>query len=302
MEFTGAQPNWLRLPLLTAAVLTLLFPWGALLGAEISTKPLVLSQGGTAAEPAVFDGQGLVIDLARDVTDQPWQHDGDLWTHRGPLLDRANNEAGQVAGLILDDVPLSIPRDLAAEKLHPDRKGKCYVAPAALKPGEMGYAEDDSIYFRWPAGKDPGQTHILLPPDPGTSCVTIACSYITVKNVTAKHAANDGFNIHGKWVGIRLENIRAIANADEGISAHDDVQMDVVHAEIAWNGSAAGGVADVNRTRTAYRYCTVHDNLAAAFYFSGQGHRVSDTLIYNQAKDFSVVRGTPFVQEHIERR
>lgn len=290
---------WLAL---TAALAVLIVPGRCARAAEVSAKPLVLSQGGTREQPVVFDGQGMVIDLARDVTDQPWQRDGDLWTHRGPLLDRPNNEAGQVAGLFLDDLPLSIPRDLAAEKLHPDRKGKCYVAPAALKPGQMGYAADDSLYFRWPAGKDPRQTRILLPPDPGTSCVTIACSYITVRNVTAKHAANDGFNIHGKWVGIRLENIRAIANADEGISAHDDVQMDVVGAEIAWNGSAAGGVADVNRTTTAYRYCTVHDNLSAGFYFGGRAHRVSDTRIYNQSKDFSVVPGTSFVQERIERR
>lgn len=66
--------------------------------------------------------------------------------------------------------------------------------------------------------------------------MTIACSNIVVRNISAKHAGNDGFNIHGKWTGIRIENVKACCNADEGISAHDDVEMAVSGAEIAWNG------------------------------------------------------------------
>ncbi len=274
----------------------------ALAAAETSSTPVVLKQGGTAEQPAIFDGHGMVIDLGIDVTDHAWKKEGDIWTSSGPLLDREPIGAGQVAGLFLDDLPLVVPRDLVAEKLNPQRKSHCYMAPAALKPGEMGYAEDGSLYFRWPTGTEPEKTRILMPPKAGTNCVSIACSYIIVRNVTAKHAANDGFNIHGKWVGIRLENIRAIANADEGISAHDDVQMEVDHAEVAWNGSTAGGVADVNRCTTNYRNCTVHDNLGAAFFFDGKSHTVTDTLIYHQSKDFSISKGTEFKQERIERR
>ena len=132
--------------------------------------------------------------------------------------------------------------------------------------------------------------------------MTIACSHIIVRNVTAMHAANDGFNIHGQWVGIRLENVRALSNADEGVSAHEDVQMDVDGAEIAWNGSFDAGVADVGKSTTSYKNCRIHDNLGAAFKFFGKSHSVTDTLIYNQAKDFNVAEGTKFKQERIERR
>ena len=41
--------------------------------------------------------------------------------------------------------------------------------------------------------------------------------------------------------------VTALWHADEGISAHDDVEMEVENAEIAWNGSASGGVADVDK-------------------------------------------------------
>lgn len=277
----------------------------ALLGADeprVVTTPLVIRDGGTPEKPAVFDGKGMVIDLAIDVTDHAWKKSGDVWTSNGKLLGREPIAAGQLAGLFIEEVPLAIPRDTATEKLQPERKEYCYFPPEKLKPGQMGYAADGSIYFRWPTGKKPEASKVLLPPKPATSCVTIACSHVIVKNITAKHAANDGFNIHGKWVGIRLENIKAFSNADEGISAHDDVQMDVIGAEVAWNGSAAGGIADVNQCVTTYRNCIVNDNLAAAFHFSGKSHRVTDCVIFNQSRDFSIAKGTEVVQERIEWR
>ena len=55
----------------------------------------------------------------------------------------------------------------------------------------------------------------------------------------ARYVGNDGFNIHGHRRGIRLENVRAFSNADEGISAHETVEMEVVAAEGVWNGSSA---------------------------------------------------------------
>lgn len=267
-----------------------------------STTPLVLKQSGTPERPAVYDGKGVVIDLGIDVTGHAWKKAGDLWTSDGPLLGREPLKAGQVSGLFLDDLPLSLPRDLEAEKAHPDRKERCYLAPAKLKPGQMGYAEDGSLYFRWPTNKAPESTRLILPPNVGVSAVTIACSNIVVRNITAKHAANDGFNIHGKWTGIRIENVRALSNADEGISAHDDVQMEVENAEVAWNGSASGGVADVDRCVTTYRRCTVHDNLAAGFFLAGKEHTVTDCVISNQVRDISVAKGTRVHRERVEWR
>ena len=62
--------------------------------ATISTTPLLLKHGGTVEKPAVYDGQGVVIDLGIDVTGQAWKKDGDLWTSDGPLLGRAPLKAG----------------------------------------------------------------------------------------------------------------------------------------------------------------------------------------------------------------
>lgn len=101
---------------------------------------------------------------------------------------------------------------------------------------------------------------------------------------------------------IDLKNIRALSNCDEGISAHDDVQMDVDGAEIAWNGSSVGGVADVDRSITTYKNCQVHDNIGGAFKLFGKSHSVTDTVIYNQAVDFTLGKETKFRQERVDNK
>jgi hypothetical protein len=274
---------------------------------EVSNQPLILTKGGTPEQPAIFDGKGMVIDLGIDITDHAWKKEEDLWTSTGPIAAYPLDGAGQTTGLFIEEIPISFGFDRNAERARADKtdktdKTRLYLPPAALKPGQMGIHADGSIYFRWPTGKTPGGHAILCPPKAWTSGVTIACSHIIVRNITAKHASNDGFNIHNNWVGIRLENVRALSNGDEGISAHEEVQMEVDGAEIAWNGSVEGGVADVNHCTTSYKNCVVHDNLGPAFKFFGKSHSVSDTIIYHQGKDFVIGPDTKFTQESISYR
>lgn len=267
---------------------------------EVRREPLVLREGGTPEEPAVFDGKGMVIDLGIDVTEDAWLKTGDVWTSKGSLRGREPVADAQRAGLFIDEVPLRIVRERGATKDGSVR----YLAPDQLQPGQMGWAEDGSLYFRWPLGKSPESARVILPPDKLQSCVIIACSHITVRNVTAMHAANDGFNIHGDRVGIRLENVKAFSNGDEGISAHETVQMDVFDSEIAWNGSSAGGVADVTESVTTYTRCLLHHNLGAAFFFDGLKHRVTDCVIHDQARDIVIrdLKKTKVTAERVEWR
>ncbi len=263
---------------------------------EIRRTPLVLSKGGTAEQPAVFDGKGMVIDLGIDITGHDWIKDGDVWQSRGPLKGHPPVDDVQRAGLFIDEVPLRIVRDRAAEKKSGVAKNVIYPEPKALLPGQVGWAKDGAFYFRWPKEKKPGEGRVIQPPAGLASCVSFACSYITVRNVTAMHAANDGFNIHGARLGIRLENVKALSNGDEGISAHETVQMDVVDSEIAWNGSVSGGVADVTDSVTTYTNCELHHNVNAAFLFDGKFHRVTNCRIHHQDKDI-VIRSPDTVVE-----
>ncbi len=262
-------------------------------------EPLVLKQGGTAEQPVIFDGQGMLIDLGIEVVDHPWEKNGDVWTSSPDLLADHGLKpriAGQSAGLFVEGIPITIPRDIETEKQYgKEKRSRCYFPPDQLEPGEMGYKDDGSLYFRWPKDVSPTNLKLYLPPKAGTNCVSIACSHITIRNLTVMRAGNDGFNIHGDRIGIRLENIRAFSCADEGISAHEATEMEVRSSEIAWNGSASGGVADVNDSVTSYTDCTVHDNAGAAFYFAGKKHSVENVIIYNQEREFSVQNGTEFI-------
>lgn len=269
-----------------------LFPSTCSCADDIRKMPVLITEGGTPENPAVFDGKGMVIDLGEDVSAAAWEISGDVWTLRSLPENRTPILAGQYAALFLDEQPISVPRNLALEATRPDRKSRCYLSPGELKPGQAGFDEEGALYFRWPTGKTPGKSRIILPPREGVSAVTIACSHVIVRNITARYAANDGFNIHGRWVGVVLEDVKALSNADEGISAHDTVEMTVRRAEIAWNGSVSGGVADVNQCETSYEDCVVHDNTGAAFYFSGRSHSVSGCHIYRQMKDFNTAKET----------
>ena len=115
----------------------------ALPAGKVVTTPLVLKEGGTAEKPAVFDGQGMVIDLGIDVTDHAWKKSGDIWTSSGRLLDREPIAAGQLAALFLDELPLTVPRDVAAEKLHPRAQG------ALLHSAGRAQARSDGLHGRW---------------------------------------------------------------------------------------------------------------------------------------------------------
>lgn len=263
---------------------------------EIRREPLTLTQGGTPEKPALFDGKGMIIDLGVDISDLGWLKSGDLWTAPAPVASLPPVADVQRAGLFIDEVPVRISRDRKAEKASGIADKVIYTKPELLQPGQMGWTPEGTVYFRWPREKTPGTAPVIQPPAGLASCVNIACSHITIRNITARHAANDGFNIHGHRIGIRLENVRAFSNGDEGISAHETVQMDVSDSEIAWNGSSAGGVADVGDSITTYTNCELHHNVNAAFFFDGKLHRVTGCRIHHQDQAV-LVRGDAVVEQ-----
>lgn len=263
---------------------------------EIRREPLTLTQGGTPEKPAVFDGKGMIIDLGVGISDLGWLKSGDLWTAPAPVASLPPVADVQRAGLFIDGVPVRISRDRIAEKDSGIADKVIYTKPEWLQPGQMGWTPEGTVYFRWPREKTPGMAPVIQPPAGLASCVNIACSHITIRNITARHAANDGFNIHGHRIGIRLENVRAFSNGDEGISAHETVQMDVSDSEIAWNGSSAGGVADVGDSITTYTNCELHHNVNAAFFFDGKLHRVTGCRIHHQDQAV-LVRGDAVVEQ-----
>lgn len=230
-------------------------------------EPLILNKSGEPDRPIIVEGNNNTIDLGADISDGPWKPDGDEWILEREL-DHPKNRAGleQAAALFIDTIPIYTQ--------SPARAGP-------LKPGQLRFDDRNFPHVLFPEGKRPGQCKIIRPKNPmGTSGVAIQASWVTVRNLTCKFAGNDGFNLHGKWKGMRLKNVKALFNGDEGISAHDQCEVEVVNAEVAYNGSIAGGIADVNESITIYRNCLIHHN-RAPFHFDAAGkHEVHDSVIF----------------------
>lgn len=172
---------------------------GGLGAAEIVREPLRPKKSGTAESPALFDGKGMVIDLGIEVTDHAWQKRGDLWLATQALSTWEPVAPGLFTGLFIDELPVGIVIDREEQSKRDKGKRFRYLLPERLEPGQMGCTDSGLIYFRWPKQKAPATSGLFIPPKPGTSCVSIECSHITIRNVTGRRAANNGFNIHGAF-------------------------------------------------------------------------------------------------------
>jgi len=107
----------------------------------------------------------------------------------------------------------------------------------ALQPGEWTIRDHNEVYFRLPAGKDWSNTAVE---EPGLACgvqMSGECEYITVRNLIVRKFWNDGYNFHNRCRNIRLENIAAIGNSDDGVSAHEECQIFVKNLVSIGNGT-----------------------------------------------------------------
>ena len=104
---------------------------------------------------------------------------------------------------------------------------------------------------------------------------------VTVRNLHARHALNDGFNIHGDARGMRFSHISGYENYDEGFSAHDTCQCWIEHGRFWGNDNA---VYDVNTADTYYLDCEFRDSVSVEVGFQGGDHRLDQCRIVALAR------------------
>ncbi|MCB1245610.1 MAG: hypothetical protein KDN04_23060, partial [Verrucomicrobiae bacterium] len=108
-----------------------------------------------------------------------------------------------------------------------------------------------------------------------------------IRNLTATHPYNDGFNIHGDCRDVLFKNIRAIECGDDGISAHESAQY---HVEGLVSIGNSTGICDTGTARTSYRKVFIADCVGFDLYFLDEGrYAVTDALVLSSAQNpFSV--------------
>jgi hypothetical protein len=131
------------------------------------------------------------------------------------------------------------------------------------------------------AGKSPKNSRVILTSDEQTPGVLLEAgtSHILIRNLTTRYVGNDGFNLHGSGRDIVLENIKALMCGDQGISSHDSGQMTIRDAEVAFCGSRAGGIADINDCVTSYSNVLLHNNRKPVLTLRGGKHEIDGMVI-----------------------
>lgn len=172
-------------------------------------------------------------------------------------------------------------------------------SPAALQPGEWTFVRDTTrdrppspqifgtFYVRLPAGQSLADAKIRVPLRSAGIQMSGDNAHLVIKNVTATHPYNDGFNIHGDCRDVVFQDIRAIDCGDDGISAHETAEYRVDGLISIGNST---GICDTGGARTTYNRVFIADCSGFDLYFLDNGrYRISNAIVWSSAQNPWVV-------------
>jgi hypothetical protein len=99
---------------------------------------------------------------------------------------------------------------------------------------------------------------------------------VTIRNLHARHALNDGYNIHGNAQGMRLFNVTAHECFDNGISPHGACSFTVQDSQFLRNEMAVGNDF---LTETHFLRCTMGESVQEEVMIIGGRHLFEDCTI-----------------------
>jgi hypothetical protein len=112
---------------------------------------------------------------------------------------------------------------------------------------------------------------------------------ITIKNLNARHALNDGFNLHADAQNVTLIHVDGSENYDNGISPHGACSMTVEDGVFRDNGTPDWAQGDA--THTVYRRCVAGGSGHQwEVVFAGGVHRVEDSTIHLSGNELWFVK------------
>ncbi|MGV3661548.1 MAG: hypothetical protein ACO1TE_15280 [Prosthecobacter sp.] len=174
--------------------------------------------------------------------------------------------------------------------------------PEDLQAGEWTFVKDPTRE-KPPSRQIYGTFHIKLAPGQTLAAANIFApvrsagvqfggdnAHLVIKNLTATHPYNDGFNIHGDCRDVVFENIRAIECGDDGISAHESAQYRVDGFVSIGNST---GICDTGTAQTSYNNVFMERNVGFDLYFLNKGrYRITNAVIFSSALNpFMVTSG-----------
>ncbi|QDT94422.1 right-handed parallel beta-helix repeat-containing protein [Gimesia algae] len=224
--------------------------------------------GGRPDRPFVVEGNGAVLSGLKAIDVAKWEK-----VKEGLFV------------FPLDKTPYGNPFLVSRGKRIPQAKSL-----DLLQTGEHYWDRSgNKIYFLCAAGKQPADYELEATLRISGFTLTSA-SYIVCRNLTSEFFSNDGFNIHGDCRGIRLENVIARHNGDDGISIHESGGLIVQNAYVHDNFF---GIQDVNASRSVYNGVLAERNQIGVSLVGGY-HSLVDCQIRNSIqKEIDIAGANP---------
>jgi acetyl esterase/lipase len=176
-------------------------------------------------------------------------------------------------------------------------KGKSapYKKPEELQPNEWTFIKGPPradakpqqtfgiFYIKLPPNQKLAEANIFMPVRSAGVQFSGDNAHLVIKNLTATHPYNDGFNIHGDCRDCVFENIRAIECGDDGISAHESAQFRVDGFVSIGNST---GICDTGTAQTSYKNIFLARNVAFDLYFLDDGrYSITNALVLSSAQN-----------------
>jgi len=265
-------------------------------GDTIHLQPIVYhdtvifqSKQGEPGKPITLDGHGATLEGADPLEPAKWKEvSPGLFANDELLPPRELNDAAIIRWFFLWDGKMN----------HMGRTSKGIKAPfkkaADLQP-------DEWTFIRNPALEKPGSSEICgtfflkLPPGQKLAEANIAApvrlngvqlggnnAHLVIKNITATHPHNDGFNIHGDCRDIRFKNIRAFECGDDGISSHESAEVYVDGLVSIGNST---GITDILSAHTSYNHVFIAGCHAYDLFFMNNGrYKVENSVVLSSSE------------------
>jgi hypothetical protein len=167
--------------------------------------------------------------------------------------------------------------------------------PEELQAGEWTFVKDPSrekppskaiygtFYLKLAAGQSLAEAKVFAPMRSAGVQFGGDNAHLVIKNLTATHPYNDGFNIHGDCRDVVFENIRAIECGDDGISAHESAQYRVDGFVSIGNST---GICDTGTAQTSYNRVFIADCIGFDLYFLDNGrYKLTNAVIFSKAQN-----------------
>ncbi len=256
--------------------------------------------------PITLDGHGATLDGSEPL-------DAAKWHEAAPGLFRCDALLPRLDAAILGRWFFLFDGRMQLMGRTSKGSGAPLKKPEDLQPGEWTFVRDESrkgakvgdicgaFFIKLTPGQKLADANIALPlRSAGVQFSGDENADITLRNVTATHVYNDGFNIHGNGRNLVFENIAAIECGDDGFSAHEAAECRIDGFRSIGNST---GLCDTVSSITHYRNVFIKGCLGYDVFFIGDSaHTMENVLIESRAaRTLEVAQHTDRPQNGISR-